>query len=218
MEVSNSRTDMAVPDSQDSDANQAQSRRRQHRRAKKSRKRHRTADPDLSKITKPNRSSRKHHQQIYLRPTNGPLVNAPKNSTQFIIDDHDSFSSLIGAELCNDDEYSERDFQSVYESAHQEEVLAWDRKRLCDEITSLERRQRTLVNLLARHDPEIRLRQLQGDLGAHQHTHRLLLRENTELKRQDDLPDSTKDEGQEDQRVPRDKSSISETASSQAIT
>ena len=28
--------------------------------------------------------------QVYLRPTNGPLLNAPRNSTQFIIDDHEN--------------------------------------------------------------------------------------------------------------------------------
>ena len=32
-----------------------------------------------------------HHQRstVNLRPTNNPLINAPKNSTQFIIDDHE---------------------------------------------------------------------------------------------------------------------------------
>ena len=85
---------------------------------------------------------------MYLRPSNNPLLRAPKNSTQFIIDDHESsqhFLDFRGEEVegregeeeevgkeqeeveakpgPDDDhfwtEYSERDFESVYETAHQ---------------------------------------------------------------------------------------------------
>ena len=120
-------------------------------------------------------------KNLVLRPTKGPLLNAPKNSTQFIIEDHEPFldtevspkkyntrsrscsssrrvsaseasgnspgaspekpSSAVtsstkddcqatpGNYVVNDDdytywaEYNERDFQSVYESAHQEQVI-----------------------------------------------------------------------------------------------
>ena len=143
--------------------------RKHHRRAKKGRKRQESRDEktpgppgrQMDKKSPGGKATRKrhHNNQVYLRPTNGPLLNAPKNSTQFIIDDHESsdFVSFSGASGSgrgpggasgrvqansaspDDDsfwaEYSERDFQSVYETAHQEEIAEWDRKRLCDEST-----------------------------------------------------------------------------------
>ncbi|XP_059078461.1 protein HEXIM1-like [Tigriopus californicus] len=166
----------------------------------------------------------KKKRPVYLRPTNGPLLNAPKNSTQFIIDDHESDADLYlenpgqsghgGVEsrstparrappspkendrenLSPDDDsfwaaYSERDFQSVYETAHHEEVSKWDRKKLCDEISSLERRQRELVNILARVDPEIYVQKLQTELSKLQETNRRLRQEQSEQNPA--LPDSS---------------------------
>ncbi|QQP52605.1 Uncharacterized protein FKW44_004803, partial [Caligus rogercresseyi] len=32
---------------------------------------------------------------VFLRPTNVPLLNAPKNSTQFIIDDHENSNLFL---------------------------------------------------------------------------------------------------------------------------
>jgi hypothetical protein len=71
-------------------------------------------------------------------------------------------------------EYSERDFQSVYETAHQEEVAEWDQRRLCDEIKALQTRQKELVNLLVRLDPEVYLQKLQAELLSLQETSRKL--------------------------------------------
>lgn len=245
-----------------------QGKRKQHRRAKKSRKRSFSGGEDEAKseakeaaeagsskagpntrdrnatlpaasIPKqvknpaPTRGSRKRHQhhrpqpqnvlqqrnraggkQVYLRPTNCPLLNAPRNSTQFIIDDHensDDFVNFAGAagggngarnnsssttprrDREDDDtfwaEYSERDFQSVYETAHQEEVAEWDRKRLCEEIASLERRQKELVSVLARLDPEVYLQKLQGELLSLQEVSKKLKAEVNPV-----LPDSSTNE------------------------
>ena len=85
-----------------------------------------------------------------------------------------------GNYVVNDDDYtlwaefSERDFQTVYESAHQEEVADWDRHRLIEEITSLEKRQKELVNILARVDPEMYAQKLEDQLEALQEKNRLL--------------------------------------------
>jgi hypothetical protein len=191
--------------------------------------------PSPPKRPKNARTARKknHHQQVYLRPTNGPLLNAPRNSTQFIIDDHENsnlffnfassnghhhhgvsaaeaaaaaaVAAAVAADAADPDgespspdddtfwaEYSERDFQSVYESAHQEEIAEWDRKKLCDEISALERRQRELVNILARLDPEIYLQKLQSELLSLQEVNRVLKEEHSELNPQ--LPDSSTNE------------------------
>jgi len=121
---------------------------------------------------------------IYLRPTNCPP--APRNSTQFIIDDHggsgssrSNNASPAGASASasaapssssfaedGDSQWAERDFQSVYETAHREEVSAWDRKRLCEEISALERRQKELVKVLARIDPEVYLQRLEAQVAS----------------------------------------------------
>ena len=175
------------------------------------------------------------------------MLNAPKNSTQFIIDDHEtsplldpmetgeddggasstspkkyntrsrqassSSSRRVSASeeavetnnssnrsnevrspdktasdcqatpgnyVVNDDDYtlwaefSERDFQSVYESAHQQTVADWDRSRLIEEITNLEKRQKELVDVLAKVDPEMYAQRLQNQLAALQEKNRLL--------------------------------------------
>ena len=85
-----------------------------------------------------------------------------------------------GNYVVNDDDYtlwaefSERDFQSVYESAHQEQVADWDRQRLIEEITNLEKRQKELVNVLAKVDPDMYAQRLQSQLQALQEKNRLL--------------------------------------------
>ncbi len=137
---------------------------------------------------------------MYLRPTNGPLLNAPRNSTQFIIADHESqplggnegggdIGGNGGVGIGGDDdddvawaEYEERDFQSVYERARQEKVAEWDRKRLCEEIASLERRQRELVGVLARLDPEVCLRRLQREAAGLREANRALREERAALQ------------------------------------
>ena len=254
-------------------------RRRHHRRAnKRGRRNHRPRDSSPNLDTSANSegqstsSSSQHRshahgghshrrpppttKNLILRPTKGPLLNAPKNSTQFIIDDHET-SPLLGpiheggavahpvvlpevhqqqqqphqqpkkyntrsrqgstsssrqVSACsvgppdermelvrspdksasndcqatpgnyvvNDDDYtlwaefSERDFQSVYESAHQEEVADWDRQKLIEEITNLEKRQKELVNVLAKVDPDMYAQRLQTQLQALQEKNRLL--------------------------------------------
>lgn len=107
---------------------------------------------------------------LILRPNRGPLMNAPRNSTQFIINDHEEggdeeiqdpsryqesyLSTITGRsnrtpktnwtdnfQPSPDDDtfwadYLERDFQTVYESAHREDVANWDRTKLVEEITN----------------------------------------------------------------------------------
>jgi len=75
-------------------------------------------------------------------------------------------------------EYSDRDFQSVYESAHQEEVADWDRQRLIDEISNLEKRQKELVGILAKVDPEMYAQRLESQLATLQEKNRLLRNDN----------------------------------------
>ena len=96
-----------------------------------------------------------------MRPSNNPLLRAPKNSTQFIIDDHENSQHFLSFQRGEDQEelsedemnrlnsveeretekrvvggkdagdfwidpfrnaYSEKDFDTVYENAHQEQV------------------------------------------------------------------------------------------------
>jgi len=151
-----------------------------------------------------------------LRPTKCP--HAPKNSTQYIIEDHGNddtrdyepseggrgraaVAAVVAADAAADEgaaaavasaaaaaeaaaagkeandvamnvdsssasfwldeEYCERDFQNVYESAHHDEVAEWDRGKLIDEISNLEARQKELMGLLSRLDPDVYLRRLQ---------------------------------------------------------
>ena len=104
-------------------------------------------------------------------PTSGETGNASDRKTG---------QATPGNYVVNDDDYtlwaefSERDFQTVYESAHQEEVADWDRHRLIEEITSLEKRQKELVNILARVDPEMYAQKLEDQLEALQEKNRLL--------------------------------------------
>lgn len=242
--------------------------RRHHRRANKRGRRQkireRSPPNTASGQVSPLKSSHHHHvhrrppalsKHLVLRPTKGPLLNAPRNSTQFIIDDHETSpfldtdaddspaassipaataaaskkyntrsrqSSLSssrrvsqdhespqrspnkiqsqvslekaskeaasekdcqatpGNYVVNDDDYtswaefSERDFQTVYESAHHEQVADWDRHRLIEEITNLENRQKELVNILAKVDPEVYAQRLEAQLQALQEKNRLL--------------------------------------------
>lgn len=171
-----------------------------------------------------------------MRPTNGPLLKAPRNTSQFIIDDHEntdlfmsgpikcSSSSRKNAKDKNeaeassppqspdDDtfwaEYSERDFQSVYETAHQEVVSNWDKKKICDEIASLERRQKELVNVLARLDPDVYLQKLQSELATLQEENQALRVENNELNPA--LPDSSTNEDTTDTQLDNVEEEVSE--------
>lgn len=142
---------------------------------------------------------------LILRPNRGPLMNAPRNSTQFIIDDHedeekspssipqgikldesnDCSDKMIETNSCSefqpspDDDtfwadYLERDFQTVYESVHREDVENWDRTKLIEEIKNLEKRHKDLVSQLSRLDPEIYVRRLQSKVVAKQQQNNML--------------------------------------------
>jgi hypothetical protein len=108
-------------------------------------------------------------------PTSGETGSGTGNAS-----DRKTGQATPGNYVVNDDDYtlwaefSERDFQTVYESAHQEEVADWDRHRLIEEITSLEKRQKELVNILARVDPEMYAQKLEDQLEALQEKNRLL--------------------------------------------
>lgn len=139
------------------------------------------------------------NKRLILRPNKCP--DAPKNSTQFIIDDHEgdeedtvilripqgpntiensgqyneTLKESSGEEFQpspDDDtfwaDYLERDFQNVYESAHREDVANWDKSKLIEEITKLEKRHRELVNQLSRVDPEVYLRHLHSRVVSKQ--------------------------------------------------
>ncbi len=129
-----------------------------------------------------------------LRPTNGPLLNAPRNSTQFIMDDHQDPAAPAPAGEGDFVEYSERDFQWAYERARQEKVAEWDRRRLCQEMAALERRHRELADRLARADPEVYVRRLQAELVNLRETNRRLVRERADLMEEEArraVPDSS---------------------------
>jgi len=197
------------------DADMAWVREKRHRRAKGKKKKQKTClmitnDDGTDSTTKDDTKQKK---KVYLRPSNNPLLRAPKNSTQFIIDDHENSNLFwnfdahpekvsvadLGGDgrdspehnqgqyfgmgdcdrLSPDDdtfwtEYSERDFESVYESAHQEEVYSWERSRILEEISVLEVRQKQLIDLLSQIDPLIYLEKLQQELLALQEQNRKL--------------------------------------------
>jgi len=142
-------------------------------------------------------------KKVFLRPSNNPLLRAPKNSTQFIIDDHENsnlfwnfdsnrghdnskedIESLgdesndvqleFGASCFDDDSYWDKDFESVYETAHQEEIYSWNRTRIIEEISTLEKRQKQLIDMLSQIDPMIYLQKLQHELLSLQEQNRQL--------------------------------------------
>merc|ERR1712203_594791 len=74
-------------------------------------------------------------------------------------------------------DYLERDFQTVYESAHREDVEKWDKSKLIEEIKRLEKRHKELVSKLSRVDPEIYIRRLQSRVISKQKHNSRLVRE-----------------------------------------
>lgn len=218
--------------------------KKRHRRAKGKKKKQKTSlmitndDGTNSSIT----DASKPQKKVYLRPSNNPLLRAPKNSTQFIIDDHENsnlfwnfdahpdeestrdgteggdvgeeaggeegsepaaaenqvrdggqpkqnqgmavmpgqFFGLSDSDRFSPDDdnfwaaYSERDFESVYETAHQEEIYSWERGKIIDEISVLEIKQKQLINMLSQIDPLIYLQKLQHELLALQEQNRQL--------------------------------------------
>lgn len=179
--------------------------KKRHRRAKGKRKKQKTClmitnDDGTHSTT----SQEPAHQQrkVCLRPSNNPLLKAPKNSTQYIIDDHENSNLFVdfGDERSNeaadpdpeqyfgvndsdrlspdDDnfftEYAERDFESVYATAHQEEVSSWEREKIIEEISAMEKRQKQLVEVLSTIDPTVYLQKLQHELLSLQEVNRQL--------------------------------------------
>lgn len=157
------------------DSQQSSRGKKRHRRAKGKKKKQKTSlmitNEDGTNSSTADASSSKQKKNVFLRPSaaNNPLLKAPKNSTQFIIDDHensnlfwnfdssrqntskedvesvgeesndakykeDSLDAVGGLGESPDDDsfwdaYLEKDFESVYESAHQEEIYSWNRTR-----------------------------------------------------------------------------------------
>jgi len=244
------RHDELEPNAEDSLSNSAGKGRRRHRRAKGRKRKQKSSlmitNDDGSEF---NGSLPMKQSKIALRPTN-PLLNAPRNSTQFIIDDHENSNlfwnfevqrpldlgegvhrahdhdvypgQYIGAaeneRYSPDDEcfweaYSERDFEEVYETAHQEDVNSWDKERIVREIAVMEKRQKHLIEMLATIDPIVYLEKLQAELLSLQEVNRELKlvniaeklhrQERLERGERDDssdsdsrLPDSTSQEGE----------------------
>jgi len=216
------------------DSNQGKGKKR-HRRAKGKKKKQKTClmitNDDGTDSTA---AASKQQKKVYLRPSKNPLLNAPKNSTQFIIDDHENSNLFWNFDAHPDDDntkdgteggdideeaggeevpepadiqprqnqgmavmpgqffglsdsdrfspdddnfwaaYSERDFESVYETAHQEEIYSWERGKIIDEISVLEIKQKQLINMLSQIDPLIYLQKLQHELLALQEQNRQL--------------------------------------------
>lgn len=245
--------------------------KKRHRRAKGKKKKQKTNNLMITNDDGTNStagaSSLPQQKKVYLRPSNNPLLKAPKNSTQFIIDDHensnlfwnfnsqrdemvpedggrevesvgeesndgcskvDDFNSSTEPKISPDDDsfwtaFSERDFESVYESAHQEEIYSWNRSRILEEIAVLEKKQKKLIDMLSQIDPLIYLEKLQKELVALQEQNRQLkilnLAEREERQRRDRLssnsssrmPDSTTElEGEEGKDTNNDVSDDTE--------
>ncbi|KAJ1530873.1 hypothetical protein ONE63_005716 [Megalurothrips usitatus] len=137
------------------------------------------------------------------QPSLRPIIvpKAPENSTQFLIDDHEESSQFFNFEDnyksptwcgpmddpdayfpadCDEDEdafshmYYMRDFESEYQSAREEVLLDWSRELLFDEIQKLERKARTLEELLSLRDPYKYLASLQEQLIQLQEENRRL--------------------------------------------
>jgi len=199
------------------DSQQGSRGKKRHRRAKGKKKKQKTnlmiTNEDGTNSTA-DASASKQKKNVFLRPSaaRNPLLMAPRNSTQFIMDDHEN-SNLFwnfdsgrqntskdeiesGGEESNDakykddsieaslgespdddsfwDAYLEKDFESVYETAHQEEIRSWPRTRIIEEISSLEKRQKQLINMLSQIDPMIYLQKLQHELQSLQEENRQL--------------------------------------------
>jgi len=206
--------------------------KKRHRRAKGKKKKQKTCLMITNEDgTNSTANNSKQQKKVYLRPSNNPLLKAPKNSTQFIIDDHENsnlfwnfgsqkedinprygspatkedkevklhssakenqprhqgmavmpgqFFGLSDTDRFSPDDdnfwaaYSERDFESVYETAHQEEIYSWERGKIVDEISYLEIRQKQLIDMLSQIDPLIYLQKLQHELLELQEENRQL--------------------------------------------
>lgn len=96
-----------------------------------------------------------------LRPSKVPK--APQNSTQFIIDDHENSAYFIDFEKgftspgTRDDvgwsPYFEQDFDNVYRTTREAEIIDWTHEVLVDKISSLEERVKSLEQQLSMCDP-----------------------------------------------------------------
>jgi len=118
---------------------------------------------------------------LVLRPSRGPA--APQNSTQYIIEDHvndvDSNPDDDDDPNCSDDdkvweEFSERDFQNVYESAHREEVAEMSPNQLISGIKGYRRKQDELMKQLQRHEPNVFLEHLMAKANSVMEKNRVL--------------------------------------------
>jgi len=104
-----------------------------------------------------------------LRPAKVPK--APQNSTQFIIDDHENSAYFIDFEKgftspgTRDDvgwsPYFEQDFDNVYRTTKEAEIIDWTHEVLVDKISSLEERVKTLEQQLSMCDPNVYMTQMQ---------------------------------------------------------
>ena len=82
----------------------------------------------------------------------------------------------------------------MYEVAHQEVIANWDRKKLCEEISTLERKHSHLLDVLARIDPEVYLQKLQSEMIKLQVVNKSLKEEKAKLA--PSLPDSSTKENE----------------------
>lgn len=132
----------------------------------------------IDKEQQQQKQTRSHHQLVHskklrtrrlLRPSKVPK--APQNSTQFIIDDHENsayfidfekgFTSPSTREDVGWSHYFEQDFENVYRTTREAEIIDWTREALVEKISSLEERVKTLEQQLAMCDPNVYMSQSQ---------------------------------------------------------
>jgi len=202
--------------------------KKRHRRAKGKRKKQKiclmiTNEDGIDSTTKEDGQGKK---KVYLRPSNNPLLKAPKNSTQFIIDDHENSNLFWNfdaapiketeekeADTYNEDHtvfqletdenvynaFSEKDFESVYETAHHEEVQSWGKSRIIEEMNCMESRYKKLQQMLSLIDPCTYIEKLQEELLVQQEQNKELMLINFALKfskQQDVMQNQSHDQGE----------------------
>ena len=100
--------------------------RKRHRRAKGKKKKQKQSLMITNEDgTNSTAADMKQLKKVYLRPSDNPLLKAPKNSTQFIIDDHEN-SNLFWNFDAHPDEDSTRDGTEVDDEEYFQVAAIYD--------------------------------------------------------------------------------------------
>lgn len=118
-----------------------------------------------------------------LRPLQVP--HAPLNSTSFLMEEH----QLPGSSCCQqytpfdgDDDFMDRDFDTVYQAAHMQQLTGLQPEQLSQQLQQLEDRHRLLEAELLRRDPDVWVQRLQSRLLQLQKHNQLLIKTQTALR------------------------------------